>query len=99
MGRTTVRPPGAPAASVAAAGTAAQAATEEAAASAEVSRPTFDPRLGSFPSASHCFSSGSVNPTNRGRVSPAGGFGGNFYGNDGYGGNYSHSGSVDWWGN
>lgn len=29
----------------------------------------------------------------------AGGFGGNFYNNDGYGGNYSHSGSVDWWGN
>lgn len=29
----------------------------------------------------------------------AGGFGGNFYSNDGYGGNYSHSGSVDWWGN
>lgn len=29
----------------------------------------------------------------------SGGFGGNFYGNDGYGGNYSHSGSVDWWGN
>ncbi|XP_026232831.1 DEAD-box helicase 3 X-linked a isoform X7 [Anabas testudineus] len=28
-----------------------------------------------------------------------GGFGGNFYSNDGYGGNYSHSGSVDWWGN
>ncbi|KAL6100525.1 ddx3x [Pungitius sinensis] len=28
-----------------------------------------------------------------------GGFGGNFYNNDGYGGNYSHSGSVDWWGN
>ncbi|XP_075336243.1 DEAD-box helicase 3 X-linked a isoform X6 [Odontesthes bonariensis] len=28
-----------------------------------------------------------------------GGFGNNFYGNDGYGGNYSHSGSVDWWGN
>uniref|UniRef100_A0A671TSY1 RNA helicase n=1 Tax=Sparus aurata TaxID=8175 RepID=A0A671TSY1_SPAAU len=27
------------------------------------------------------------------------GFGGNFYSNDGYGGNYSHSGSVDWWGN
>lgn len=32
-------------------------------------------------------------------VLPPGGFGGNFYGNDGYGGNYSHSGSVDWWGN
>uniref|UniRef100_A0A7N6C2K0 RNA helicase n=1 Tax=Anabas testudineus TaxID=64144 RepID=A0A7N6C2K0_ANATE len=32
--------------------------------------------------------------SNRGR-----GFGGNFYSNDGYGGNYSHSGSVDWWGN
>lgn len=29
----------------------------------------------------------------------SGGFGGNFYNNDGYGGNYSHSGSVDWWGN
>lgn len=29
----------------------------------------------------------------------AGGFGGNFYNNDGYGGNYSHAGSVDWWGN
>lgn len=29
----------------------------------------------------------------------SGGFGGNFYSNDGYGGNYSHSGSVDWWGN
>uniref|UniRef100_A0A3P8PSY9 RNA helicase n=1 Tax=Astatotilapia calliptera TaxID=8154 RepID=A0A3P8PSY9_ASTCA len=28
-----------------------------------------------------------------------GGFGGNFYGSDSYGGNYSHSGSVDWWGN
>ncbi|XP_075966162.1 DEAD-box helicase 3 X-linked a isoform X4 [Anarhichas minor] len=28
-----------------------------------------------------------------------GGGGGNFYNNDGYGGNYSHSGSVDWWGN
>ncbi|KAM9343511.1 DEAD-box helicase 3 X-linked a isoform 1-T1 [Pholidichthys leucotaenia] len=28
-----------------------------------------------------------------------GGFGGNFYSNDSYGGNYSHSGSVDWWGN
>ncbi|XP_071387462.1 DEAD-box helicase 3 X-linked a isoform X1 [Centroberyx affinis] len=28
-----------------------------------------------------------------------GGFGGNFYSSDGYGGNYSHSGSVDWWGN
>ncbi|KAM6985779.1 DEAD-box helicase 3 X-linked a isoform 2-T2 [Aplochiton taeniatus] len=29
-----------------------------------------------------------------------GGFGGNFYSNDGYGGNYSHSGSgTDWWGN
>nr|XP_057938884.1 DEAD-box helicase 3 X-linked a isoform X4 [Doryrhamphus excisus] len=27
-----------------------------------------------------------------------GGFGGNFY-DTGYGGNYSHSGSVDWWGN
>lgn len=32
-------------------------------------------------------------------LSSSGGFGGNFYGNDGYGGNYSHSGSVDWWGN
>ncbi|CAG5865376.1 unnamed protein product [Menidia menidia] len=32
-------------------------------------------------------------------LSDACGFGGNFYGNDGYGGNYSHSGSVDWWGN
>uniref|UniRef100_A0A8C9WYK2 RNA helicase n=1 Tax=Sander lucioperca TaxID=283035 RepID=A0A8C9WYK2_SANLU len=31
--------------------------------------------------------------------SAGGSFGGNFYGNDGYGGNYSHSGSVDWWGN
>ncbi|XP_061579247.1 DEAD-box helicase 3 X-linked a isoform X2 [Cololabis saira] len=28
-----------------------------------------------------------------------GGFGGNFYSSDGYGGSYSHSGSVDWWGN
>uniref|UniRef100_H3D1Y1 RNA helicase n=1 Tax=Tetraodon nigroviridis TaxID=99883 RepID=H3D1Y1_TETNG len=28
-----------------------------------------------------------------------GGFGGSFYNSDGYGGNYSHSGSVDWWGN
>ncbi|KAJ3591904.1 hypothetical protein NHX12_007034 [Muraenolepis orangiensis] len=29
-----------------------------------------------------------------------GGFGGGFYGNDNYGGSYSHSGSsVDWWGN
>ncbi|XP_061648163.1 DEAD-box helicase 3 X-linked a isoform X2 [Phyllopteryx taeniolatus] len=28
-----------------------------------------------------------------------GGFGGNFYSDGGYGGNYSHSGSVDWWGN
>ncbi|XP_028993023.1 DEAD-box helicase 3 X-linked a isoform X2 [Betta splendens] len=28
-----------------------------------------------------------------------GGFGGNFYSADGYGGNYNHSGSVDWWGN
>ncbi|XP_072301001.1 DEAD-box helicase 3 X-linked a isoform X2 [Eucyclogobius newberryi] len=27
------------------------------------------------------------------------GGGNNFYSNDGYGGNYSHSGSVDWWGN
>ncbi|XP_034429161.1 DEAD-box helicase 3 X-linked a isoform X8 [Hippoglossus hippoglossus] len=28
-----------------------------------------------------------------------GGGGGGFYGNDSYGGNYSNSGSVDWWGN
>uniref|UniRef100_A0A674AL19 DEAD-box helicase 3 X-linked a n=1 Tax=Salmo trutta TaxID=8032 RepID=A0A674AL19_SALTR len=28
-----------------------------------------------------------------------GGFGGNFYSSDGYGGNYSHQGGVDWWGN
>uniref|UniRef100_A0A8C7V6U4 RNA helicase n=1 Tax=Oncorhynchus mykiss TaxID=8022 RepID=A0A8C7V6U4_ONCMY len=28
-----------------------------------------------------------------------GGFGGNFYTSDGYGGNYSHQGGVDWWGN
>jgi len=32
-------------------------------------------------------------------LSFTGGFGGNFYNNDGYGGNYSNSGSVDWWGN
>uniref|UniRef100_A0A8C5ATB9 RNA helicase n=1 Tax=Gadus morhua TaxID=8049 RepID=A0A8C5ATB9_GADMO len=32
--------------------------------------------------------------------SPPGGFGGNFHGNDNYGGSYSNSGSsVDWWGN
>ncbi|XP_061917678.1 DEAD-box helicase 3 X-linked a isoform X2 [Entelurus aequoreus] len=36
---------------------------------------------------------------NRGFGGGGGGFGGNFYSNDGYGGNYSHSGSVDWWGN
>ncbi|XP_067108035.1 ATP-dependent RNA helicase DDX3X-like isoform X3 [Osmerus mordax] len=36
---------------------------------------------------------------NRGFGGGGGGFGGNFYNNDGYGGNYSHSGSVDWWGN
>ncbi|XP_037646803.1 DEAD-box helicase 3 X-linked a isoform X3 [Sebastes umbrosus] len=35
----------------------------------------------------------------RGFGGGGGGFGGNFYNNDGYGGNYSHSGSVDWWGN
>ncbi|KAG7259747.1 hypothetical protein CRUP_018840 [Coryphaenoides rupestris] len=35
----------------------------------------------------------------RGFGGGGGGFGSNFYGNDGYGGNYSHSGSVDWWGN
>ncbi|XP_035460317.2 ATP-dependent RNA helicase DDX3X isoform X2 [Scophthalmus maximus] len=37
-----------------------------------------------------------------GRGFGGGGFGGggnNFYSNDGYGGNYNHSGSVDWWGN
>uniref|UniRef100_A0A673CLA4 RNA helicase n=1 Tax=Sphaeramia orbicularis TaxID=375764 RepID=A0A673CLA4_9TELE len=39
--------------------------------------------------------------SNRGHLTIlfTGGFGGNFYSNDGYGGNYSHSGSVDWWGN
>ncbi|XP_068428412.1 DEAD-box helicase 3 X-linked a isoform X4 [Clinocottus analis] len=36
---------------------------------------------------------------NRGFGGGGGGFGGNFYNNDGYGGNYSNSGSVDWWGN
>ncbi|XP_054471539.1 DEAD-box helicase 3 X-linked a isoform X2 [Anoplopoma fimbria] len=35
----------------------------------------------------------------RGFGGGGGGFGNNFYNNDGYGGNYSHSGSVDWWGN
>ncbi|KAG7259746.1 hypothetical protein CRUP_018839 [Coryphaenoides rupestris] len=35
----------------------------------------------------------------RGFGGGGGGFGSNFYGNDGYGGNYSHSSSVDWWGN
>ncbi|KAM6979380.1 DEAD-box helicase 3 X-linked a isoform 1-T1 [Tautogolabrus adspersus] len=36
---------------------------------------------------------------NRGFGGGGFGGGGNFYSNDGYGGNYSHSSSVDWWGN
>lgn len=50
--------------------------------------------IDSLRSASH-----RASPTNRGRAFSSGGFGGNFYGNDSYGGNYSQSGSVDWWGN
>lgn len=50
--------------------------------------------IDSLPSASY-----RASPTNRGRVFSPGGFGGNFYGNDSYGGSYNQSGSVDWWGN